>query len=505
MSAAATLRLHEADNVAVALHDLRNGSVFCESGLVAGEEIPAGHKVALENIPAGAVVRKYGQAIGVATTGIPAGSHVHVHNLAVDDLPARSRTQRLHPEGKKDSASLSFNGFRREHGQAGTRNYVAVLATVNCSATVVRRIVDEVSSAELDALDNVDGIVPLTHLSGCGMPRDGAGLSLLRRTLGGFIRHPNVAGVVVVGLGCEVNDIRGLLESLDLAESDSLRTLAIQDAGGTQAAIATGAAMLRELLQYANSARRQPIPATELTLGLQCGGSDSFSGVTANPALGVAADKLVQAGGTVVLAETPEIFGAEHLLMDRAANPSVVTALQRRLDWWQDYAGKHGASLNNNPSPGNIDGGISTILEKSLGAVMKAGTSPLRAVYEYAEPIQEHGLVFMDSPGYDPCSVTGEIAAGANLICFTTGRGSVFGAKPVPSVKLASNSALASRMQGDIDYDCGHILSGGKSLAEAGDEILELLLATASGRQTRSEANGLGDFEFVPWQQGAVL
>jgi altronate hydrolase len=337
------------------------------------------------------------------------------------------------------------------------------------------------------------------------MSGSGAGIELLRRTLGGYIRHANMGAVLVVGLGCEVNDISSLLRSLDLQESDTLRTLAIQDAGGTRAAIDKASLIVEELLTVANRAVRTPVPVAAITLALQCGGSDSFSGVTANPALGHAADLLVAAGGTVILGETPEIYGAEHLLLHRAASPQVAAALQERLDWWQRYVAANGASLDNNPSPGNIAGGITTILEKSLGAVMKSGTTPLQAVYQYAEPVDQAGFVFMDSPGYDPCSITGEIAAGANIVCFTTGRGSVFGAKPVPSLKLATNSAMALRMADDMDFDCGGILSGDKTLAEAGEEIFRLIVATAGGDKSASEMNGLGDFEFVPWQIGAVL
>jgi altronate hydrolase len=302
-----------------------------------------------------------------------------------------------------------------------------------------------------------------------------------------------------------VNDISSLLKSLHIETSETIRTLAIQDAGGTRPAIDAAAAIVEELLTIANRAERSPAPVSELSLALQCGGSDSFSGVTANPALGYAADLLVAGGGTVILGETPEIYGAEHLLLNRAESPVVAEALQERLDWWQQYVVANGASLNNNPSPGNIAGGISTILEKSLGAVMKSGTTALRGVYHYAQRIERSGFVFMDSPGYDPCSITGEIASGANIVCFTTGRGSVFGAKPVPSIKLATNTAMATRMGDDMDYDCGRILTGDRSLAHAGEDIFELIVATASGRRSASETNGLGDFEFVPWQIGAVL
>jgi altronate hydrolase len=369
----------------------------------------------------------------------------------------------------------------------------------------VRKIVERFPASALAAWPQVDGLVPVTHASGCGLPAAGPGIELLQRTLGGFIRHANFAGILVVGLGCEVNEVDRLLDAEGLAASPGLRTMTIQEAGGTHKAIAKAELLVRELLERANEARREEIPASELTLGLQCGGSDSFSGVTANPALGHAADLLVSAGGTVILAETPEIYGAESLLLRRAADAGIARDLRALIDWWLDYAGKNGASLDNNPSPGNIAGGLSTILEKSLGAVAKSGSSPLRGVYPYAGKIDRRGFVFMDSPGYDPCSVTGEIAAGANIICFTTGRGSVFGAKPAPSIKLASNSEMAMRMSDDIDYDCGTVLRGVETLAQCGEKIFQLILATASGKKSTSEKSGFGDLEFVPWQLGITL
>jgi altronate hydrolase len=369
----------------------------------------------------------------------------------------------------------------------------------------VRRIVDRFDDEELREFANVDGIVPITHTTGCGMASGGAGLEVLQRTLGGFMRHPNFGGILLIGLGCEVNDVGKLLQSQGLAAGASLKTLGIQEAGGTRSAIDAGVDAVRELLEIANGATRKPVPVSHLKLGLQCGGSDAFSAISANPALGYASDLLVQSGGTAILAETPEIHGAESLLFSRAESQEVVDSLKERLAWWQQYVAMHGSNLNNNPSPGNIAGGITTIHEKSLGAVAKSGSSPLRGVFQYGQTIDRNGFVFMDSPGYDPCSVTGEIAAGANIVCFTTGRGSVFGAKPVPSIKIATNSDMAAHMADDMDYDCGPILSGEKSLQEAGADLFSLVIEVASGRKSASESNGLGDFEFVPWQIGAVL
>ena len=499
----AILKLDPGDDVAVATRELVAGEAF--DGFAVAQDIPPGHKFATRALAAGDVVKKYGQPIGKATTDIAAGEHVHVHNLAAAGTSGQKpRVAREHKPARHVSPS-SFRGFRRADGSVGTRNYVGVIATVNCSATVVRKIVQRFPETMLADFSHVDGLVPITHTSGCGMPSSGPGIETLQRTLGGFIRHPNFAAVLVVGLGCEVNEVQRLLQSQGLEAGPRLRTMTIQEAGGTARAIAMAEQNVRELLEQANQSRREEVPAAELTLGLQCGGSDSYSGVTANPALGHAADLLVAAGGTVILAETPEIYGAESLLLQRAANDRVARDLRRLLDWWLKYAQSNNASLDNNPSPGNIEGGLSTILEKSLGAVAKSGCSPLRGVYPYAARIQQRGFVFMDSPGYDPCSVTGEIAAGANVICFTTGRGSVFGAKPSPSVKIASNSEIAERMGEDIDYDCGAVLRGAKSLPQCGQELFELIIKTASGRKSASETNGFGDLEFVPWQLGMTL
>lgn len=500
------LKLHADDNTGVAMRSVSAGEEFAEFGIVARGDIAAGHKIALSAIRQDDIVRKFGQVIGFATADIAAGAHVHAHNVRAEYPAAGDDVLTGMPPWEISDKLTVFDGYRRETGLIGTRNYVGIVSTVNCSATVVRKIAAALSEDELAAYPNVDGIVPITHTSGCGMASDGEGLELLQRTLRGFIRHANFGGVLVIGLGCEVNDVGRLLGTTPGITGDgSLRTMTIQETGGTQNAIAAGVEAVRELLAVANRAQRTRCPAAALKLGLQCGGSDSFSAISANPALGVAADRLVRAGGSVVLAETPEIVGAESLLMQRAESPQVVEQLRERLAWWKQYVARHGATLNNNPSPGNIAGGISTILEKSLGAVAKSGTSPLRGVIRYAEALPGSGFVFMDSPGYDPCSVTGEIASGANVICFTTGRGSVFGAKPSPSIKLATNSDLAQRMGGDIDFDCGPVLSGDMTLEQAGEGIFNLILATASGRKSSSEVSGFGDLEFVPWQLGAVL
>lgn len=496
------IRLYPADNVAVLREDAASGADI-GGGLTTNTAIPAGHKAALRAIAKGETVLKYGQPIGVARCAIAAGDHVHVHNVSAETDAQRVAPGEAAPLPPLETQPV-FDGYQRPGGRVGTRNYVGVLTTVNCAATVARQVAER-ANRRLHHYPNADGVVALTHTTGCGTPSLGEGVDNLRRVLAGFAQHPNFAGVLIIGLGCEANQLDALMADQGLTVSNHLRTLGIQEAGGTLAAIEKGAALTDELLALADEARRSPTPASELTLGLQCGGSDAWSGVTANPALGCAADLLVRAGGTVILAETPEIYGAENLLLRRAENAQVAEALLERLSWWEDYVARNGQELNNNPSPGNLKGGLSTILEKSLGAVAKSGSAPLRHVYRYGQRVDKRGFVFMDSPGYDPCSVTGEIAAGANLVCFTTGRGSVFGAKPVPSLKLASNSALAASMDDDIDLDAGSIATGEATPEDIGAEIFELILDTASGRQSKSEKLGFGDLEFVPWQIGATI
>jgi len=500
------LRLHPSDDVAVARSAIAAGTLLAgpDGGLHALDDIPAGHKIATRAVEAGAPVRKYGQVIGVATTAIAAGQHVHVHNLDMGDSHPAHGVGRAYVPTTPVPQPASFEGYVRADGGVGTRNFVGVISSVNCSATVCKAIEKAFAGDAMAEWPGVDGVVAITHGGGCGMSGSGEGIELLRRTLRGYAAHPNFAGVLVIGLGCEVNQVGTLVEPL-LAAGERVRTMTIQEAGGTREAIAEGSAIVRELLALASTARRQTVPVSRLTVGLQCGGSDGYSGISANPALGAAVDLLVRHGGTAILSETPEIYGAEHLLTARAARPEVAERLLQRLRWWEDYTGKNGGDMNNNPSPGNKAGGITTILEKSLGAVAKGGNSGLMDVIEYAEPVRAHGLVFMDTPGYDPVSATGQVAGGANLICFTTGRGSTYGCKPTPSVKLATNSAMFRRMSMDMDFNAGEIIDGSASVAEAGERLFELMLATASGRRTLSEQHDLGNNEFVPWQLGAVM
>jgi len=500
----ALIVLDPGDSVGVARRTLAAGEALegAASALVAAVRVPVGHKVALLDIGAGERVLKYAQLIGVARVPIAAGEHVHVHNL--DFVAADAHAISESPSPVVVETTDTFAGYRRADGRAGTRNFIAVLSSVNCSATVAHRIAAGFANGVAD-FPNVDGVAAFTHGTGCGMAGEGEGFENLQRVVAGYARHPNVGGVLVVGLGCEVSQIATTLDAEQLANGPLLRTMNIQSSGGTAATIARGRAMIAEMLPEVNRSARESCPASHLALALQCGGSDAWSGITANPALGHAADLLVRQGGTAVLAETPEIYGAEHLLTRRAASPAVAEALLARIRWWQDYVARNRGSLDNNPSPGNKLGGLTTILEKSLGAVAKGGTTPLTAVYRYAEPIVERGFVFMDSPGYDPASVTGQIAGGCNLVAFTTGRGSAFGSKPAPCLKIASSSAMAAALADDMDIDAGSVVSGGESIETVGRRIHARLLEVASGSPTKSEAQGLGDHEFVPWQIGAVM
>ena len=500
-----TVRLDPSDNVVIATRALEAG-IAIENVLTTGL-IPSGHKIATVAIAKGGEIRKYAQLIGYAASDIAAGDHVHTENTefrntnVTHQFGTNLRPAKMVPEDQRDT----FMGYRRENGSVGTRNYIAVVTSVNCSATAARRIADAFGPDELAAFPNVDGVVAFVHGTGCGMAGDGDGFEALQRVMWGYARHPNHAGVLMVGLGCEMNQIDWLLEAYGLKQTPTFQTMNIQSMAGLQRTIDIGIEKVRAMLSLADKAHRTPCPASELTVALQCGGSDAWSGVTANPALGYACDLLVAQGGTGVLAETPEIYGAEHLLTARAASPEIGERLIGLIDWWEDYTARNKGSMDNNPSPGNKKGGLTTILEKSLGAAAKGGTTPLNGVYKYADIVRAKGFTFMDSPGYDPASVTGQIAGGCNLVCFTTGRGSAFGSKPAPTIKLATNSDMYGRMTDDMDINTGTIITDGTSLEEKGREIYELFLRVASGEQSKSEAQGLGDYEFVPWQIGAVM
>jgi altronate hydrolase len=500
-----TIRLHPSDDVVIARQQLVSGTALIDEKLTVSGLIPPGHKVATRAVRAGEPVKRYNQIIGFAKRDIAAGEHVHLHNLAMGDF---ARDYAFGADVKPTryvDAPASFQGIMRPDGRVATRNYVGILSTVNCSATVAHGIADAFKGDALAAFPHVDGVVALTHGSGCGMDVNGESMHVLRRTLGGYARHANFAGVLIVGLGCEANQINALIGAEKLEEGPLLRTFSIQDTGGTAKAIARGVEMIREMLPHADRIERTPVPASHLTLGLQCGGSDGYSGITANPALGAAVDLLVRHGGTAILSETPEIYGAEHLLTRRAVSREVGEKLIERIKWWEDYTTRNKGEMNNNPSPGNKAGGLTTILEKSLGAVAKGGTTNLVAVYEYAEPVQAHGFVYMDTPGYDPVSATGQVAGGANMICFTTGRGSAYGCAPSPSLKLATNTTLWNRQEEDIDINCGEIVDGTSTVEQMGERFFRMILETASGKKTKSELHGYGQNEFVPWYLGAVM
>ena len=502
-----TVRLSPADNVVVARTDLPPGTELPDEDVRCGAPIPAGHKVATQPIRKGEPVLRYGQIIGFASQDIGIGDHVHVHNVEMHDFERDyAFGQGVRPiEYVPAHERATFMGYKRQNGKVGTRNFIGVLTTVNCSATVAKYIAKAITPEELAAYPNVDGIVAHVHSTGCGMADRGEGYEALQRTLWGYARHPNFGGVLLVGLGCEVNQIDFLLEAYQIPRGPTFRKMTMQGMGGTRATIERAADMIREMLPLVNDVRREPVPASELTVALQCGGSDAYSGITANPALGAATDILVRHGGTGILAETPEIYGAEHLLTRRAVSREVGEKLVQRIKWWEDYTARNGGEMNNNPSPGNKAGGLTTILEKSLGAAIKGGSLNLAGVYKYAEPVTAKGFTFMDSPGFDPCSVTGQVASGANLICFTTGRGSCFGFKPVPSIKLATNTAMYQRMSEDMDINCGAILDGDVTVEQMGQRVFETMLAVASGRKSKSEALGYGEYEFIPWQIGAVM
>lgn len=501
-----TIRLGDDDNVVTALRDLPLG---CEivKGLLCKDVIPNGHKVAIREISPGEPIRKYGQIIGFASKPIKPGEHVHTHNV---EMKAFTRDYAIGEEVTETEYfpvedRATFEGLIRANGRVGTRNYIGVLATVSCSTSVAHFIADRFQQDTLPEYPNVDGVIALGHTSGCGMSINGEGFDLLQRTLAGYARHPNFAGIVLVGLGCEVNQISSLLQNMKIETGPTMKTITIQDAGGTEESVRQGIEAVQSMLPLADRVDKRQVPASHICLALECGGSDAYSGITANPALGEAVDLLVRHGGTAILSETPEIYGAEHLLTRRAVSQGVGQRLVDFITWWEAYTIRNGAEINNNPSPGNKAGGLTTILEKSLGASAKGGRTNLVEVYGYAEPVTSKGLVFMNTPGYDVVSVTGMVAGGANLICFTTGRGTVSGFKPVPTLKLASNTAMYKQMAKDMDINCGAIIDGDMTISEMGELIFRTILETASGKKTKSEVLGFGDHEFVPWHIGAVM
>lgn len=502
-----TFHLHDADDVAIARVDIAAGDPV-DGGLNARGPVPRGHKIATRQIAAGQPVRKYGQTIGFATRDIAPGDHVHSHNLEFRQFEREyeygvdARPTAYVPEAER----ATFEGYVRSDGRVGTRNYVAIICSVNCSATAAKLIVDRFRGPIMQEYPGIDGVVALTHTLGCGTAGAGNyGFDVFRRTLTGYANHPNVVGVLALGLGCEVNQINDLIRGWEMPPDRPLSWMTIQELGGTRKTVAEGESRIREMLNNASGLQRTTVPASKLVLGMECGGSDGYSGITANPALGAAADLLIRNGGTAAFGETTEIYGAEHLLTRRAVSRAVGEKLIERIHWWEEHVKADGTSIDNNPSPGNKEGGLTTILEKSLGAAAKGGTTALADVVEYAEPLTTPGLVFMDTPGYDPVNATGLVAGGSTVMCFTTGRGSVFGCKPTPSLKLATNTPMYEHMSDDMDLNCGVIADGEKTIEEMGAVIFERILETASGKQTKSEELGFGDEEFAPWSLATTV
>ena len=496
-----TIRLHAEDDVVIARVEIPAGTLVTKENVRAAVRIPAGHKIAVRAVDRGKPVHRYNQIIGFATQAIQPGDHVHVHNMAMGDFQRDYAFASLKKDTQFVAEPATFLGIVRPDGRVATRNYIGILTSVNCSATVARMIARHFEN-RLDEYPNVDGVVALTHKTGCGMASEGEAADILRRTIAGYARHPNFFSSQLVGLGCEANQVNVLIASQKLKKQDAFT---IQEKGGTRKAVETGIARIREILPEANKVKRVPVPASHLVLGLQCGGSDGYSGISANPALGAAVDLLVRHGGTAILSETPEIYGAEHLLTRRAVSQQVGEKLIARIKWWEEYTARNGNEMNNNPSPGNKAGGLTTILEKSLGAVAKGGTTNLVDVYEYAQPVTAKGFVYMDTPGYDPVSATGQVAGGANMICFTTGRGSAYGCKPAPSLKLATNTPMFVHQEEDMDINCGTVIDGTETIQQVGERFFQMVLKVASGEKTKSELFGYGEDEFAPWTLGATM
>ena len=501
------IRLHPNDNIVVARIDVAIGEAVPSENFTSRSQVPAGYKIAARKILKGEPILKYNVTVGFANTDIEAGMMVHSHNTEFREFDrdyayaSEYQPTTLLPEAER----ATFQGYVRANGKVGTRNFIGILSTVNCSATVVNKIAEWFTPERLKDFPNIDGVVAFSHDIGCGMEMSGEPMQLLRRTMAGYAQHPNLAAALIIGLGCERNQLKGLMEQEALQESSTLHTFIMQETGGTRKTIEAGIEAVKALLPQANQAKRQTVSASHLCVGLQCGGSDGFSSITANPALGAAIDILSRHGGTGILSETPEIYGVEHTLTRRAASKAIGEKLIQRIRWWKDeYSVGRDVQINGQVSPGNQIGGLANIFEKSLGSSMKGGTGPLMEVYRYAEPVTAKGFVFMDTPGFDPVSATGQIAGGANLIAFTTGRGSMFGSKPAPCIKLTTNTPMYERLTEDMDINCGEILDGTVSVQEMGQRIFELFLRTASGEASKSELLGLGDYEFVPWQIGVM-
>jgi altronate hydrolase len=501
------IRLDPNDNVIVARVEVPAGTAVSGVDAVSLQVIPAGHKMASRSLKKGEPILKYNTVIGFAMEDVPAGTWMHSHNIEFGDPVKDYRhgldyvpTDMLPPEQR-----ATFMGYKRADGRVATRNVIGIFALSHRAAAIVRKIGDHFDASVLAEFPHIEGVVPYTHELGDDMELSGEPMLMLRRTIGGYLAHANTAASLIVTTGEEAVDYRSLISELGLKEGPMLRILNLRESGGARNAIAQGIAQIGEMLPMANAVKREPVSVEHIAVGLQCGGSDGFSGLSANPALGVAMEILVRHGGTAILSETSEIFGVEHTLTARARTPEVGLKLKARIDWWLEYNKGRDTQINGQVSPGNNAGGLANVLEKSLGGAKKGGNAPLMEVYEYAEPVTQHGLVFMDTPGYDPVAATGQIAGGANMVCFTTGRGSCFGSYPAPTIKLASNTPMYKRMVADMDINCGPVIDGEATLAEMGQAIFEQIVRHASGEQTKSEALGVGANEFVPWPLGVTV
>lgn len=500
------IRLDKEDNVVVARYDIPEGTEIPDEGVTTLQPVPGGHKIAVCPIAKGEPIKKYNTIIGYAAEDIVPGTWMHSHNILFDEVNkdyAYSRDYKpveLIPE--QDRAT--FMGIVREDGRVATRNIIAIVVCGNCAATVARKIAYYFDKERMKEWPNVNAVVPFITGIGCGMEMSGEPMDLLRRTICGTATNPNVAGSIILALGCERNNIDKMMEGAGLKEGKMLRRLVTQECGGTRKTVEAGIQMVKEMMVEANKATRTRVPASELILALQCGGSDGYSGLSANPSLGRASDILIRNGGTVVLSETTELFGVEQTITCRAKTPEIGRKLVDHMNWWLKYNEGRDCQINGKVSPGNNAGGLSNVLEKSLGGAKKGGSTCLNEVYNYAEPITEKGLVIMDTPGYDPVSLTGQVAGGATICCFTTGRGSCIGRQDCPTIKIASNSPMYNRMEEDMDINCGQVIDGDKTLDEMGEIIFQRILDVASGAKTKSEALGVGYDEYVPWPIGVL-
>lgn len=503
MKISKTIRLHQNDNVVVCRENIPAGTEIAEESVTARENIPVGYKIATQEIKRGSPILKYNAVIGYAGCDIAPGSMMHTHNIDFRNVDLDySFCKDYRPTVPQTPET--FLGYVRPTGKVATRNYIGIFAMSNCAATVTRRIADYFTPERLADYPQIDGVVPFVISSGCGMESSGEPMDCLRRTISGYMNHPNIGAVVTVSLGCERNNLQDFFTAMGRPAGKACISFVLQDDGGTRATISKGIAAVQDLLPAVNNIHREPVSVEHLTIALECGGSDSFSGLSANPALGVAVSRLVQQGGSAILSEISEIFGAEYLLTRRAAAPEIAQKLLDRISWWQQYSRGCDTQINGHVTPGNNAGGITNVLEKSLGGIKKGGETGLMEVYRYAEPVQVRGLVFMDTPGYDPVAVTGQVAGGANLVAFTTGRGSCFGSVPAPTYKLATNTPLYKKLTDDMDINCGQIIDGEKSIEEMGEEIFRALLKIASGQKTKSEELGMGCDEFQPWNLGVL-